>query len=270
MSSYSFIKPCVLTIGGSDCSCGAGIQADLKTISSQGGYGLTALTCVVAEIPDKVMEIKPLPLSLIANQIELLFEAFPIKAIKTGLLYSSTIVRSVAETLTRLTAAHKVPLIVDPVMRASTGTSLIDSSVTLAYQKYLIPLTTLMTPNLDELSAFSNRTISTYADMKRAGRELAKKWGIALLLKGGHLRGNVARDLLVTPSESEWEYASPFQPEVSLHGTGCTFSAAIATHLALGSPLEQAIGIAKDFMDLVIGSHLNWDRTKVLEHFPNH
>ena len=266
---YSFIKPCVLTIGGSDCSCGAGIQADLKTISSQGGYGLTALTCVVAEIPDKVVEIKPLPLPLIVGQIELLFEGYPIKAIKTGLLYSPTIVKSVAETLSRLTAAHKVPLVVDPVMTASAGTSLIDSPIASAYQKYLIPLTTVMTPNLDELSIFANRRISTYPDMRRAGRELAKKWGIALLLKGGHLRGDVARDLLVTPSESEWEYASPFQSEAALHGTGCTFSAAIATHLALGSPLEQTIGIAKDFMDLVIGSHLNWDRTKALEHFPN-
>ncbi|PWU09126.1 MAG: bifunctional hydroxymethylpyrimidine kinase/phosphomethylpyrimidine kinase [Verrucomicrobia bacterium] len=270
MSSYSFIKPCVLTIGGSDCSCGAGIQADLKTISSQGGYGLTALTCVVAEVPDQVAEIKPLPLSLIVRQIELLFEAFPIKAIKTGLLYSSAIVKAVAKTLTHFSATQKVPLVVDPVMNASTGTTLINSPIVSAYQKHLIPLTTVMTPNLDELSAFSNRTITTYADMRRAGHELAKKWGIALLLKGGHLRDNMARDLLVTSSESEWEYASPFQPESSLHGTGCTFSAAIATYLALGNPLEQAVGIAKDFMDLVISSHLDWKRTKALEHFPNH
>jgi hydroxymethylpyrimidine/phosphomethylpyrimidine kinase len=267
--SYSFTKPCVLTIGGSDSSCGAGIQADLKAISSQGCYGLTALTCVVAEVPDKVAEIKPLPVSLVVRQIELLFEAFPIQAIKTGLLYSPTIVRAVAETLTRLPAARKSFLVVDPVMVASTGTSLVDSSMTSAYRKYLIPLATVLTPNLNELSFFSNQVISTYTEMRQAGRKLSKDWGIALLLKGGHLRGKVAQDLLVTPLDSEWEYASPFQPEASLHGTGCTFSAAIASHLALGSPLEQAIGLAKDYMDLVIRSHLTWDQTQALEHFPN-
>ncbi len=267
--SYAFTKPCVLTIGGSDSSCGAGIQADLKAISSQGCYGLTALTCVVAEVPDKVVEIKSLPVALVVRQIELLFEAFPIQAIKTGLLYSPTIVRAVAETLTRLTTTRKVFLVVDPVMIASTGTSLINSSVTSAYRKYLIPLATLLTPNLDELSVFSGQAVSSYTEMKQAGHKLSRDWGVALLLKGGHLRGKVAQDLLVTPSDSEWEYASPFQPEASLHGTGCTFSAAIASHLALGSPLEQAIGLAKDYMDLAIRSHLNWDQTQALEHFPN-
>lgn len=268
--SYFLTKPCVLTIGGSDCSCGAGIQADLKTISSQGCYGLTAVTCIVAEVPDKVAEIKPLPAALVAEQIEILFEAFPIQAIKTGLLYSSAIVQSVAETLTRVAARRKIPLVVDPVLIASTGTSLSTPSVVSAYRKYLIPLTTLLTPNLDELIVFSNRAITTYSEMRQAGRKLSKEWGIPLLLKGGHLHDEMAQDLLVTPSESEWEYASPFQSDAAVHGTGCTFSAAISAHLALGSPLEQAIGIAKDYMDLVIRSHLVWDKTKALEHFPNH
>lgn len=265
----SITKPCVLTIGGSDCCCGAGIQADLKVISSQGCYGLTVLTCVIAEVPDSVVEVKPLSAALVARQIGILFEAFPIQAIKTGLLYSSRMIQVVAETLTRFVIDHKIALVVDPVMVASTGTSLVASPIISAYKKYLIPLTTLITPNLDELSIFADQEISNFVEMRQVGLRLAKAWGVPLLLKGGHLHSAVAQDLLVTPHGSERAYSSPFQSGVSLHGTGCTFSAAIASQLALGNPLEQAIRISKKYMDHAISSYLIWGKTQALEHFPN-
>jgi len=266
--SHTFAKPCVLTIAGSDSSGGAGVQADLKAIGAQGCYGLTALTCVVAESPRRVVEVKTLSAQLVASQIEIAFEEFSVQAVKTGLLCSSAIVRMVSKVLKRLAMSHGVPIIVDPVMLTSTGDSLVPTTISSSYLRELFPLATLITPNLDELGVFAGRKVSTYAEMKQIGHELSRDWGVPILLKGGHLRGKVARDLLVTPTGGEWEYKSPFHSSVMAHGTGCTFSAAIAAQLALGRPLEQAIEAAKDYMDLAIRYHLAWGKIQVLEHFP--
>ncbi|ALJ56470.1 Hydroxymethylpyrimidine/phosphomethylpyrimidine kinase [Candidatus Xiphinematobacter sp. Idaho Grape] len=267
--SSTFAKPCVLTIAGSDSSGGAGIQADLKAISAQGCYGLAALTCIVAESPERVAEVKTLSAQLVASQIKVLFEGFPIRAVKTGLLRSSTIVRMVAKVLKQLAKARGVPIVVDPVMLTSTGDSLVFTTISSSYLRDLIPLATLVTPNLDELGVFAKKKVNTYTEMRQVGRRLSREWGIPLLLKGGHLRDKVARDLLVAPAGEEWEYKSPFHPDVMAHGTGCTFSAAITAQLALGKPLEQAVDIAKGYMDLAVRCHLAWGRIQVLEHFPN-
>jgi hydroxymethylpyrimidine/phosphomethylpyrimidine kinase len=263
-----FARPCVLTIAGSDSSGSAGVQADLKSISAQGCYGLTALTCVAAESPERVVEIKTLSARLVASQIEVAFEGFPIQGVKTGLLRSSTIVRIVARVLKRLVAARGVPIVVDPVMLTSTGDSLVFATINSSYLKELIPLATLITPNLDELGVFAEKKVGTYTEMRQTGHRLSREWGKPILLKGGHLRERVARDLLVTPSGGEWEYKSTFHHDIMAHGTGCTFSAAIAAQLALGKSLEQAVGVAKDYMDLAIRCHLAWGRVQILEHFP--
>ncbi|QQY08147.1 MAG: bifunctional hydroxymethylpyrimidine kinase/phosphomethylpyrimidine kinase [Candidatus Xiphinematobacter sp.] len=266
--SLIFTKPCVLTIAGSDSSGSAGVQADLKSIGAQGCYGLTALTCVVAESPERVVEIKTLSARLVASQIKVAFEGFPIQGIKTGLLRSPTIVRTVAKILKRLGSARGVPIVVDPVMLTSTGDSLVFATISSSYLKELIPLATLVTPNLDELGVFAKKKVGTYTQMRQAGRRLSREWGKPILLKGGHLREKVARDLLVTPSGGEWEYRSTFHRDVLAHGTGCTFSAAIAAQLALGKSLERAVELAKDYMELAIRCHLAWGRMQILEHFP--
>ena len=172
-------RPAVLTIAGSDSSCGAGIQADLKTFSHFGCYGLTALTCVVAEVPGKVTAIQPIRRGVVVDQIALSFAAFPVAAVKTGLLsYSASTVEAVAELL----ASHATKLVVDPVMVASSGDCLLKRSAITAYQKALFPLATLVTPNLDELKILAGRDVRNRSEMREAGAFLAER--LCILAQG--------------------------------------------------------------------------------------
>jgi hydroxymethylpyrimidine/phosphomethylpyrimidine kinase len=256
-------RPVVLTIAGSDNSSGAGVQADLKTFSYFGCYGLTAITCVVAEVPGKVASIQAIRAEIVAEQMALSFTAFPVAAAKTGMLYSASIVEAVAGVL----AAKKAKLVVDPVMVASSGDPLLKRSAVLAYQKVLFPCAMLVTPNLDELKILAGRDIRNLEEMRDAGRLLVEKHGCAFLLKGGHLRGKTALDILVTAKGSE-EFPAPFVPGIQTHGTGCTYSAAIAATLALGSTLPEAISVAKAYISKAIERSLCWKNTQALEHFP--
>jgi hydroxymethylpyrimidine/phosphomethylpyrimidine kinase len=256
-------KPVVLTIAGSDNSAGAGAQADLKTFSYFGCYGLTAVTCVVAEVPGKVAAIQPVRSPIVVEQIALSFTAFPVAAAKTGMLYSMSIIEAVAEAL----AARKTKLVVDPVMVASSGDPLLKKSAIAAYQEVLFPLATLVTPNLDELKILAGRDIRNLKEMREAGDLLVEKHGCAFLLKGGHLRGKVALDVLVTTDGVE-EFAAPFVTGIETHGTGCTYSAAVAAKLALGSSLSEAVSDAKGYVSRAIEKSLRWKRTHALEHFP--
>ena len=266
--------PVVLTIAGSDNSAGAGAQADLKTISALGAYGVTAITCVVAEVPGKVSAVHPIPPAIVAEQIRLLFGAFPIAAIKTGMLYSVEIIRAVTDTLAEFriqNSAFKIPLIVDPVMVATSGDPLLLPDAIARYRELLFPIATLITPNLDEVRTLTGRTITRIAEMRDAGHELAARHGTAFLIKGGHLREAVATDLLVMADGTVHTYESPFIPGVNTHGTGCTTSAAIATGLALGLDLPAAVGAAKKFVTAAITGFLRWEKdgrtTDALHHF---
>jgi len=256
-------KPVALTIAGSDNSAGAGAQADLKTFSHFGCYGLTAITCVVAEVPGKVSAIQPVRPGIVAEQVALSFEAFPVAAVKTGMLFSTPIIEAVAETLGR----RKIALVIDPVMVASSGDPLLKKSAIAAYRKLLFPRASLVTPNLDELKILAGREVRNLAEMKDAGRALVEQYGCAFLLKGGHLRGRVAVDFLATEKGFE-EFSSPFVRGVDTHGTGCTYSAAIAANLAHGKSLSQAVAAAKKYITAAIGQHLRWGKTHALEHFP--
>ena len=256
-------RPVVLTIAGSDNSAGAGAQADLKTFSNFGCYGLTAITCVVAEVPGKVAAIQAIRPQIVVEQIALSYKAFPVAIAKTGMLYSASIVEAVAEVL----AARKTKFVVDPVMVASTGDPLLKKSAIAAYQKALFPHATLVTPNLDELKILAGRDIRNVDEMRDAGSFLAQKYGCAFLLKGGHLRTKVAVDLLVTSRGVE-EFTAPFVRDIKTHGTGCTYSAAIAANLALGSSLSEAVSVAKKYVTLAIVKSLRWGKTEALEHFP--
>lgn len=257
------MRPVVLTVAGSDNSCGAGAQADLKTITALGCYAQTAITCVVAEVPGRVSAIQAVRPAVVAEQVRLSFEAFPVAAVKTGMLYSAEIIRAVAAEFARL--PELPPLVVDPVMVASSGDPLLKISAIAAYERHLFPRAALVTPNLDELRILSGRPCRNLAEMKAAGRALCRKFGVPFLLKGGHLKSRVAVDVLATGGGFE-EFRAGFIRGADTHGTGCTFSAAIAAGLAHGLGLAESVGRAKTYITGAIAGRLRWGPTSALDH----
>ena len=263
--------PVALTIAGSDSSAGAGIQADLKTFGALGVYGLTAVTCVVAELPGKVSRIDPVDAEMVREQIEVLGKNFPIAAIKTGLLCSGEIISAVAKSIVDL--AKKIPLVVDPVITATGGDPLLKRDAIAVYEKELFPLATLITPNLDEAGQLLDEKVTGLESMKRAGKKLEGKFNTSILLKGGHLGGDVALDLLFANGKVT-EFSAPFVRDVATHGTGCTYSAAITAGLASGLKLEDAITRAKKFVSMCIANRIRWELKSgadidALNHFPD-
>ena len=282
--------PVALTIAGSDSSAGAGVQADLKTFSALGVYGLTAVTCVVAEIPGKVSRIEPVTPEMVREQIEVLAENFPIAAIKTGFLCSGEIVSAVARTIVDLRRKSgpesfrdtdssygeiekHIPLVIDPVIVATSGDPLLEIDAIEIYQKELFTLASLITPNLLEAEKFLRQPIRDLAAMRHAGKELAKTFQTAMLLKGGHLASDQAIDLLFVDGKII-EFSAPFVRDVATHGTGCTYSAAITAGLASGLPLQAAVGRAKKFVTASIAQRFRWkskagQNLDALNHSPN-
>ena len=251
--------PVALTIAGSDSSAGAGIQADLKTFSALGVYGLTAVTCVVAEMPGKVSRIEPVSAKMVREQIEVLARDFPIAAIKTGLLCSGEIISAVAHAIrgTAETAVPPIPFVIDPVIVATSGDPLLDANAIESYTKELFPLATLITPNLLEAEKFIGEPVRDLKSMRRAGTELARRFRVSILLKGGHLAGDHAVDLLIADGKIT-EFSAPFVRDVATHGTGCSYSAAITAGLASGLSLKSAIDRAKKFVTASITQRLRW------------
>lgn len=236
--------PVALSIAGSDCSAGAGIQADLKTFQHFGVHGLTAVTCVVSETASTVRAIHPIPVDVLRDQITLLLESFPVAAVKTGMLFSAAHVLAVAEILRTY---PDLPVIVDPVMIASAGTSLMESGALSAYRDHLLPLAFLTTPNLPEAEALLGKSITTEAELLAAAEELFESFGNAYLVKGGHLNGDNCVDILAHRNGSK-HYSALRIPVKGSHGTGCTLSSAITAGLALGLSLPAAIGAAKEYL----------------------
>jgi len=251
--------PVALTIAGSDCSAGAGIQADLKTFSAFGVYGLSAVTCIVAEVPRKVSRIEPVSAAMVREQIDVLLKSYRVGAIKTGLLCSAEIVCAVVKALhhAKTKSTQSIPLIVDPVMIATSGDQLLVPEAIHAYKNKLFPIATLITPNLDEAAALLETTIADRKQMEKTAKALANKYRVSVLLKGGHLRGNMAVDLLFHDGKLT-QFAAPFAHDVHTHGTGCTYSAAIAAGLAFGLSLEQAVEHGKTFVTKSINQHFRW------------
>jgi hydroxymethylpyrimidine/phosphomethylpyrimidine kinase len=259
--------PVALSIAGSDSSAGAGIQADLKTFSALGVYGVTAVTCIVAEIPGKVSRIEPVSAKIVREQIEVLAKNFPIAAIKTGLLCSAEIVSTVAKTLRNLDkiSVPRIPLVIDPVFVATGGDPLLEPAAIESYEKELFPLATLITPNLDEAERLVGTKINNRQSMRGAGKELQERFGTGILLKGGHLAGEHAVDLLFANGKVV-EFSALKVFGVATHGTGCTYSAAITAGLASGLSLEKAVGQAKTFVTESIRTHFQWGNLHALHH----
>lgn len=258
--------PIALTIAGSDSGGGAGVQADLKTFTALGCHGTTAITCVTAQNPKGVSGIQPIRADIVRKQIESVFAELPPHAVKTGMLFSTEIIRTVAEFFEH---QNRPPLIVDPVMIATSGAVLLKSSAIRALKSYLLPLAMLITPNLDEAKLLLGRNLSTVEQLKHAALELHERHGCAVLLKGGHLKlRSEAIDVFYDGSVM-CELEAKRIRGVSTHGTGCTYSAAVTAHLARGEKLLTATELAKQFITTAISESYKAGKHSVLNHRAN-
>ena len=224
------VPPRILAIAGSDNSGGAGIQADIKTITMLGGYAMTAITAVTAQNTTGVTAVEALSPEMVAAQIDACLSDIGADAVKIGMLGSPEVAQVVADRLEALT----VPVVFDPVMVATSGAVLADEATVAAFER-LMALATLTTPNVPELAALG-------------GREALAERGVAYLAKGGDAEGPEVEDVLVRPGETDRAWRSPRIETRHTHGTGCTLSSAIATLLGKGLPLEQAIAEAREFV----------------------
>ena len=236
--------PIVLTIAGSDSSAGAGIQADLKAISANGGYGASVITAITAQNTRGVTAAAELDLDLIRAQADAVFGDLRVAAVKTGMLASVGVIETVAKALRDYRPPHYV---LDPVMVSKTGFPLLRPEAVGALRDTLLPLATLLTPNVHEARALTGLPVRTPAEAEAAGRQLLAAGVGAVLVKGGHLQERPATDVLVTPKGVR-VYPGEHLDARHTHGTGCTYSAAIATQLAHGWPLEEAIARAKAYV----------------------
>jgi hydroxymethylpyrimidine/phosphomethylpyrimidine kinase len=259
--------PVVLTIAGSDNSGGAGLQADLKTFTTLGVYGTSAVTCVVAEHPGRVLNITPLPPARVADQIRLVLEAFPVAAIKTGMLYSAEIIAAIEKALAPA-LARGVPLVIDPVMVASSGKVLLRRDGIAALKRFAARAT-LITPNRDEAALLWGQKITNLQTLSEAALGLAQKLkGPAILAKGGHLRGKHAVDVLAFPEGRVNEFGVPRIPGADPHGTGCTYSAAITAGLAKSLTVSEAVTLGKAFITWALRRRLVIGPYQLLNHLP--
>jgi hydroxymethylpyrimidine/phosphomethylpyrimidine kinase len=235
--------PVCLTVAGSDSGGGAGIQADLRTFNWFGTYGASVITAITAQSPLAVTGIHAVPADMVVAQLAAVRDAYDLAAIKTGMLLDAAIIRAVAGAL----RASRVPLVVDPVMVATSGARLLREDAVTALTAALLPLATIVTPNLPEAEILAGRPIADTAGLRAAASRLAATYR-GVLLKGGHLAAAPGTDLLVV-GDRTYELTAPVLRDVpTTHGTGCTFSAAIAANLALGRSLLDAVVAAKAFV----------------------
>ena len=237
-----------LTIAGSDSGGGAGVQADLKTFAALGVHGTSAITCITAQNPAGVRAIESCRPEMVRQQIEAVFEGLPPAAVKTGMLYSAEIIRVVAAFFQK----RRTPLVVDPVMIATSGARLLQPMAQKILLRELLPVATLVTPNLDEASALVGRDLHSPEDLRMAARELHQRLGCAALVKGGHLRGLKQAADFFYDGTTELLLTAPFIKGVKTHGTGCTYSAAITAFLAQGLALPDAVVEAKEHVTQAI------------------
>lgn len=257
--------PRILSIAGSDSSGGAGIQADIKTITMLGGYAMTAVSAVTAQNTVGVQAIAPIEASLVMQQVASCVEDIGVDAIKIGMLHDSEIMRHVAavlvaapEVAARSAEGHlrknvppgleRLPIVLDPVMIATSGAALIAPDAVETLKSRLFPLATVITPNLPELEFLCGRTLRTTDLMQEGAVELADAYGCHVLAKGGHTDDARVIDLLVAPGGQTTTYEHARIDTRHTHGTGCTLSSAVATLLGHGQPLDHAVRLARQFV----------------------
>ncbi|MCD8318612.1 MAG: bifunctional hydroxymethylpyrimidine kinase/phosphomethylpyrimidine kinase [Paraprevotella sp.] len=236
----------ILTIAGSDCSGGAGIQADIKTISALGGYAASAITAITVQNTCGVKSVFPIPADIVKAQIKAVTEDLDVDAIKIGMVTDDKIISAIAEDI----SVNKIPIVFDPVLVSSSGHTLVAPQALALLRRQLIPSCTLVTPNLPEAEVLAGMPIQDINDMREAGLKIRAIGCQAVLIKGGHLSGNDMTDLLITGQTQDdiFQYHSNRIDTKNTHGTGCTLSSAIAVGIAQGLPLPEAVEKGKRFL----------------------
>ncbi len=249
MNQQRVSPPVIMTIAGSDSGGGAGIQADLKTIAANGGYGVSVITALTAQNGLGVTGIHAPPAAFVAQQLATVLDGFPIRATKTGMLFSEAIINAVADVLD---ARKEFPLVVDPVSVSQSGHQLLEESAVQALIRRMLPLADLITPNRPEAEMLAGMHIESEADVAEAARRILDLGPAAVLLKGGHIQasrhGAGMRDWLALPDGSIQTLEHPYVETQNVHGTGCTLSAAIATFLGAGAALDRAVRLAQEYL----------------------
>ena len=243
----------VLTIAGSDSSGGAGIQADIKTIEAHRLFAQSAITALTAQNTTGVYGVHDVPPEFVAQQIDVVFDDIRPDAVKIGMVSSAAIVEAIVEALVRNEAEN---IVVDPVMVATSGSGLATSEAVVALREKLIPLATVITPNMPEAEALFGKRIATRADQEQAAVEITQATDVAVLVKGGHGE-NDANDVLARPDEPVVWFEGERIDNPNTHGTGCTLSSAIACGLAEGLSLEDSIARAKRYITGALAAQLN-------------
>lgn len=238
------IPPKILIIAGSDSGGGAGIQADIKAVTMFGGHAMTAITAITAQNTLSVDAIAAVPTEMVLKQIEMVVNDIGIDAVKIGMIGSPETAAAVAEVLTRL---DNVPVIFDPVMVASSGAELADAATIDAFRK-LMAVSRLVTPNAPELQVLSGHSIETVEDMEDAALALCRDAGMAVLAKGGHIKGDTVTDSLIEPGGTVTRWESPRIETLNTHGTGCTLASAAATGIGQGRALPDAVERAREYV----------------------
>lgn len=241
-----------LTIAGSDCSGGAGIQADMKTMTMNGVYAMSAITALTAQNTTGVRAIQESTPDFLKQQLDAIFEDIYPDAVKIGMVASSELIRVIADKLRYYDARN---IVVDPVMVATSGSALMKNDAVQTLIEELLPLAILMTPNIPEAQVLSGLTIETKEDMVTAAKQIGDSYHCAVLLKGGH-RINDANDLLYANGGSQW-FEGKRIDNPNTHGTGCTLSSAIASNLAKGFTLAESVQRAKDYISGALAAMLD-------------
>ena len=245
--------PIALTIAGSDSGGGAGVQADLKTFAALGVHGTSAIACLTAQNPRRVLGVEACSPQMLRQQIEAVFAELPPAAVKTGMLFTAKNIAVVADFFRNAKPKNKnLNLIVDPVMVATSGARLLQPAAEKVLTEKLLPLAALVTPNLDEAEILAAQKIRSPEQMRAAARKIQARFGCAVLLKGGHLKNSREALDIFLDGETELLLTAPFVRGVSTHGTGCTYSAAICAALARGHALPHAVEIGKNFITAAI------------------
>jgi hydroxymethylpyrimidine/phosphomethylpyrimidine kinase len=242
----------ILSIAGSDCSGGAGIQADLKTFSAHGLFGMSVIVSVVAENTSRVIDIQDITPDMVKKQIDAVFEDIGADAVKIGMLSGEECMKAVAEKLLEYKAQN---IIADPVMYAKNGCPLMDPESVGALIEQIIPIADLLTPNIPEAERIAGIEIENTNDMKEAAVKISRMGSKNVLIKGGHLAGE-ALDILYDGKDFYYFNAERINTK-NTHGTGCTYSSAIASNLALGMNMEHAVRKAKEYVTTAIRHSLN-------------
>jgi hydroxymethylpyrimidine/phosphomethylpyrimidine kinase len=247
--------PVALTIAGSDSGGGAGIQADMKTFAALGVHGASAIACLTAQNPRRVLGIETVSPKMLRQQIEAVFAELPPRAVKTGMLFSTENIRVVVDCFRHPQfVVRRLKLVVDPVFISTSGAKLLKPDALKILKEKLLPLATLVTPNLDEAEILAEQKITSVEAMRSAAKKICSRFGCAVLLKGGHLKNLREATDIFFDGKTELLLSAPFVKNISTHGTGCTYSAAICAALALGHDLPRAVAIGKNFITAAIAN----------------